>query len=153
MCFYLMSLKEEIDEATKGVLIQELKKIEICDINSYALENHDVLERCYNGGIMNDHFIENCLVYGVSKQAREDYGIMMDYRGFATTYADSIASPECLVYALEKGEFSRKEIQKIPFDHGQNVETFSQRYGKENLLSELREKLLHPKPLITLEGC
>jgi len=62
-------------------------------------------------------------------------------------WADHVGSPECLAYALKKDKFSGREIKKIRFDHGDTAETFSQFYQRTDLLLELREKLINPKPL------
>lgn len=74
---------------------------------------------------------------------RKDYAI----------YADDILRPDCFVYALDNNKFSLKEIGKIPFEYGENVESFSQKYRKEDLLSKIRKEILSPKKRPKIGDC
>jgi hypothetical protein len=121
-------------------------------IDIYARRNQETLNFLYNQGIIDDSSIEGALEEAVFRQARQDYESMTMKGRPYTIWADHIGRPEYLAYAFERGKFSRKEIKKIPFDHGDTAETFSQHYGKKNLLSILREEILNPKPLPKFEG-
>ena len=138
-----MSLKD----ALKTAVIEDLKKVRILTLDSYARQNQETLAFLYEHGIIDDSSIEKALEEAIFRQARQDYEIMTRKgKPYIIWAADHVGSPECFAYALERGEFSRREIKRIPFDHGDTVETFPQDYGKENLLSSLREELLNPKP-------
>jgi len=144
-----MSLQAALYEAQKEAVRSWMKKIEFYTIRRDALQNHDTIAKCYNKDMINRDFIEATFEVAVIKQARRDYKLLIT-KHTNIDYADSVEYPECLVYALKKGLFTKKQIKKIPFD-GQNVETFTQQYEKKNLLSELREEFLHPTPMIKLE--
>ena len=64
-----------------------------------------------------------------------------------TLYADHVGCPEFLAYALEQGVFSRRQIRKIPFDHGDTPESYIKQYGREDLIESLKQNLLNPKPI------
>ncbi|MCX8146889.1 MAG: hypothetical protein N3D84_00265 [Candidatus Woesearchaeota archaeon] len=141
-----------LNEALKKAIIEDLKKVNLLMLNYYAHQNHKILIFLYEHRIIDDSSIECALEEAVFRQAREDYETMTKEGRPYTIWADHLHMPECLAYALGRGEFSREEIKKIPFDHGQNAETFFQRYGKKNLPSILREELLNPRPLPKFEG-
>ncbi|MBT4375762.1 hypothetical protein HOD29_00085 [archaeon] len=143
-----MALNDKLKTAT----IEDLRQIDILMIDSYARRNQETLDFFYNQGIIDDSSIEGALEVAVFNQARQDYNMMTAKGRSYPIYADHVGRPDCLAYALDNGKFSRKEIKKIPFDHGDTAETYPQRYGKENLLSVIREELLNPKPLPKFEG-
>ena len=133
-----------LNHALKTATIEDLKKVRILTLDSYARQNQDILTALYNEGIIDDSSIEGALEDAVFKQAREDYETMTRKGRTYKILADHVGRPECLAYALERSKFSREEIKQIPFDHGETAETFPQHYGRENLLSILREELLNP---------
>ena len=134
-----MSLNDKLKIAT----IEDLKQIDIIMINYYAKIHQDTLNFLYNKKIIDNTSIENALEIAVFNQARKDYNIMTKKRKNYPIFADHIGSPECFAYALKKNKFSKREIIKIPFDHGDTIKTYIQRHSKENLLSIIREKLLN----------
>jgi hypothetical protein len=138
-----MALNDKLRTET----IQDLNQIDLYEIDTYAKKNKNNLSFLYNQGIIDDLSIESALEVAVLNQAIQDYNIMTNEDRKVSIYADHIDRPDCFAYALQKDIFSNTEIKRIPFDHGQTVETYTQRYGKENLLSTLREELLNPKPL------
>ncbi len=143
-----MSLNDVLKTAT----IENLKRVSILMLDSYARQNQKTLDFLYKHKIIDDSSIEGALEEAVFRQARQDYETMTRKGRSYTIWVDHVGRPECLAYALERSKFSGKEIKQIPFDHGENAETFPQHYGKENLLSILREELLNPKPLPKFEG-
>ncbi len=136
-----------LNDAIRTATIEDLKKISILMLHSYSRQNQDALTFLYDHRIIDDSSIEGALEEAVFRQARQDYETMTRKGGYYTLWADHVGRPECLAYALERNKFSGKEIKKIPFDHGETAETFTQHYGIKNLLSNLREELLNPKPL------
>jgi hypothetical protein len=141
-----------LNDALKTATIEDLKKVSILMLDSYARQNQEVLTFLYEHKIIDDSSIEGALEEAVFKQARQDYETMTRKGRPYTIWADHVGRPECLAYALDKSKFSRKEIKQIPFEHGETADTFPQHYGRKNLLSILREELLNPKPLTTFEG-
>ncbi len=143
-----MSLNNVLRTAT----MEDLKKVTLFMLNNYARRNHETLTFFYDNGIIDDSSIEEVLEESVFRQARQYYKAITRKGRPYTIWADHIGKPEYLAYALKKNKFSKKEIKQIPFDHGESAETFPQYYGRENLLSILREELLNPKPLPKFEG-
>jgi hypothetical protein len=139
-----MSLSDKL----KLVVLEDIKEMRVLFINNYARENGTIIKQLYEQEIINDNSIEEALEKAVFKQARTDYKIMINKSsGPLYMYADHVGRTDCLAYALEHNQFTDKEIKNIPFDHGLNIDTYVQRYGKENLLSILKEDLFNPKPL------
>jgi len=141
-----------LNDALKTATIEDLRKVSILMLDSYARRNQEALTFLYKHEIIDDSSIEGALEEAVFRQARQDYEDMTRKGRLHTIWADQVGKPECLAYALDKNKFSRKEIEQIPFDLEDTAETFPQSYGRENLLSILREELLNPKPLPAFEG-
>jgi len=134
----------ESTDIVKSTIIENLKKIDISKINDYGLSNQRILDFSYKQGVINDSSIESALEYAVLKQARKDYESLIINKELYEEHADHVSRTDCFAYALDKKEFSKEEIEKIPFEYGENQISFSQSYGKKNLLSILRKDLLNP---------
>lgn len=141
-----------LNDALKTATLDEIRKVDVLMIDMFARTNQSTLAFLYDNGIIDDASIELALEDAVVKQARRDYETMTAKGRAYTIYADHCGRPDCLGYALEKGEFKPKEIKRIPFDHGYTAETFPQRYSSPDLLSRVREELLNPKPLPKFDG-
>ncbi len=142
-----MALVDKLKSAT----IKDLKQINLLMIDFYARKYKKILNFLYKQKIIDDSLIETALEVAVFNQARRDYDMMIIKGRAYTIYADHISRPDCFAYALKKGIFSKEEIKKIPFDHGDTVERYIQIYYRENLLSIIREELLNPKPFPKLK--
>ncbi len=143
-----------LDDAIKTDVIEDLKNNSILILNEYAIINNETLTLLYKNKIIDDSLIEKVLEEAVFRQARVDYDKMIAKKRPNAIYADHAGMPEYLAYALDKGIFSKKEIEQIPFDHGYTAETFIKHYNREDLISNLRKNLLNPKPIPVLEyGC
>ena len=134
-----------LDDKLKGVVIEELKQLNLQFIDYYSKRDKEVLNFLYNKEIIDDSLIETILEDLVFKQARGDYNIMVKRKNEYIIYADHIRRPDCFAYALDKYKFSKKEIKKIPFDHGDNVKIYIEEYGRNDLLTFLKKKLLDLK--------
>ena len=132
-----------LGEIVKEAVVEEFKKIDIPMLKYYAINNHNAIAGLYSSGIIDDSSIESALEEGVFRQARKDYEAMTRKGREYVLYPDHVGRPEFFAHALEKGKFLREEIEKIPFDHGDNAETFVNNYRIENLLAKLRERLLN----------
>lgn len=131
-----------LDDKLKKAAIENLKRVNINMLNTYARTNGSTLNFLYNRGTIDAYSIEEALEHAVFNQARQDIRLMENHEDY-TLYIDDLGRPECIAYALGKNKLSKREIEKINFNHGRTVETFSQKYG--NLLSILRNELLNPK--------
>lgn len=135
-----------LEDRLKIATIEDLKQININMLNNYARINKITLTFLYNHNIIDNLSIEEALKHAVFKQARYDFRLMITKDRDYPLYADNLGEPACLVYALKKDKFSKKEIKQINFDHKNTAETFIQMYNQKNLLSNLRERLLNPEP-------
>lgn len=63
-------------------------------------------------------------------------------------YADHAISPEILVFAFDQGAVTPKQMQALHYAHGETAETYPGLYRNQNLIQELREKLLNPDDLL-----
>ena len=108
-------------------------------------DDRDIIAFLYEKGIIDDDTIDEAHEKAVIAKAQEYHKMLTSNKGRYTIYADHVVNPELLAYALEKGVFSRKQVKRIPFDHGENPEIYVQEYRREDLFDALRENLLHPK--------
>ena len=129
-----MTLNDEL----KTTVIKDLEgQFNISNLDKYVSENGKTLNFLYNKGIIDDTSIEGVLEKVVIREARSDFLLMINNKRPYVIYPDHLLRPECLAYALDKGKFSKEEIEQIPFDHGDTAKIFVQRYNKENLIKEL----------------
>lgn len=130
----------------KVIAVKELMNLNLNTIGFCSDKDKKILSFLYNEKIIDDASFEKALENAVFNQAMEDYKTMINRKNSGNIlYADHLGRPECLVYALNKNKFSKKQIKEIPFDHGDTVESFSKTYNKNNLLSLLKEELLEKK--------
>jgi hypothetical protein len=140
----LTSLEEKI----RKTILTDLEKIDIVNINTYALYNKDTIAYAYGKKIIDDEAIEEALKNAAIIQARKDYSILTDEKRkniYGITHADHAQRNDCFAYAIEKEIFTKKELYKIYFDHGQNPEIYVKEYGREDIGKSLREELLDPR--------
>lgn len=141
---------ENLDEVLKDATLSGIKKLGCFGLGFYAKENHKTLNMLYDNKIIDDNSINLALVDVIKNQSVIDYDLMMRRlkTNYFTLYADHVASPEILAYAIKNKILSDKDISKIPFDHGQNSKSFVETYSKNDIISELYQKLMHPKPIL-----
>ena len=139
----------KLREILKQTMLYRISNANLNWILGYARDNNKAIAWLYSKGIINDKEIELALKDALIKTARSDYQRMLKNKCLRP---DHDAFIEGLAYALENGEFSKREIKKIPFDHGYDAEKFKNSYGKKDLLKNLRETLLNPAPFPSFEG-
>jgi hypothetical protein len=139
-----MALKEALRQAT----LRELESLDLLSLPFYSRGNSQILAFLHEHEVLDDASIERALEPAVIAQAKKDYDLVVHKK----EYPDHVGRPECLAYAIQQRVFSPRQVRKIQFDHGETPETFCQHYGIENLLANLRQELLNPKPLPKFEG-
>ncbi len=136
--------RSELEEKISELTLNEIGELTLLSsIGSYARRNKKILNFLYKNKIIDDKDLEQVLEKIAIKTAKADYAFLLR----SGNYADHSHYPECLAYALEKKIFSEKEIKKIKFDHGETRDSFAKFYSPKNLLNELKEQLLNPKPI------
>lgn len=136
-----MILSERLRNAVK----EDLESLRIPLLRHYACANHTILSFAYNQGIIGDDLIECALEVSAINWARSDYRILTTKRQPA--FAEHLAMPEYLAYGLEKGLFTSKEVEQIPFEDYGSPEDFVKEYGRADLIIHLRKVLLNPESL------
>lgn len=124
-------------------LINFIRDMDILFFDEYARKNSEILN-IYGENVINDSLIEDALKNSVINLVKSEIK-----RGFSPT--DHFFRPECLAYALENGLLFEEEIKQIDFDQ-KTPETFVERYKRKNFLSNLKEELLNPKPLLNFSS-
>lgn len=138
----------ELGEIIKQAVLKGLENLDLNKPFSLSKRDHGALSFLYENGFIDDSSIEHALEVAVLRRAQNDYNHIVYGKSYPPDHA---VRPECLAYAIQKGVvLTEAQVRKIPFDHGDSVETFCQTYGKENLLAKLRHELLNPKPLHTI---
>lgn len=147
-----MGSKEDI----KKEILEDIEKMNINELYFYARDNHELLYSSRLLGVVSDSDLESSLRVPVIRQARKDYELLTrNKRQIGLQYADQIPRTDIFAYAIETGEFSYKELKRIPFDHGDTPARYVRNHRHRNLLSELREMLLNPGeyPKIGIDAC
>lgn len=135
-----------LTDKLKEVIVDDLKNMNLLFLDVYARNNGSTLKSLYLAGIIDDDLLEKALEDAVYNQARRDYETME--KSSFSSHADHVARPDCLGYAIMNGKFSDNELSKIPFDHGETIESFPKIHGSDNLLEKLKDQLFNPKPSI-----
>ena len=133
-------LRDNFSEAVS----KDLNNLDIFSFEGYASKNSEVLNFLYKKNIIDDSLIEEALKNPVIKCIKGEIKRNLHP-------ADHFFKPEYLAYTLENDLLSKEEIKQICFDHGDTTQSFIRQYGRKNLLSDLREELLNPKPLLKLD--
>jgi hypothetical protein len=148
-----------LNDIIKNATVVDMQRCEAIflsfnSLSHYFERNHDTVKLLYDNNILTDKDIDLVLEEKVLNEAK----IYVDMMGRELTYipggettrsqsyADHVLRTDFLAYALAKKALSNKEISKITFDHGENLDSFVQRYGKNDLIPSLRNELLNPKP-------
>jgi len=84
--------------------------------------------------------IEQSIEEAIISEAKRDYEWIIQHN----REPDHIG-PEYLAYAINKGVFTKKQLERIHFDFEKTPEEFVKRHNKKNLLFDLRDKLLNPE--------
>lgn len=136
-----MSLEDNLKKAALDYISHTLNIDSIfLFINKYKEHLNYLLE----SNIISDDEFEDALKNAVLRQARKDYDLVTNKRR-NDIYPDHLSMPECFAYAIENGEFTSKELQNIPFGHGETYITFPNSYPTKTLFSDLKLKLLTKK--------
>lgn len=131
----------------KKDLEKELKIIEHTFLtNLKGNKSLDKLRTLYINGELQDKEIEDALSKRAKREARKYFEFMINKENHA--YADHVGRPEVLAYGIENRVFTNKELDLIPFDHGDNQFSFCRRYGKDNLPRQLLQELMGIEPPI-----
>ncbi len=140
MLIFFMSLIDNLERTT----LEEIKGLDMSYLWHYARKNHEILNLLYENGVIKENNNLD-LAFGsmAINTAKKDFSLIIRL-GRYSNYADHVYFPECLAYAIQKGAFSRRELKKLKFDHGQNLNSFVKEYYNPNLFNELKEKLLNP---------
>ena len=131
----------------RKIIHEKLRGIELY-LRFSTKDEANILKEFCDEGMIDYDFIEQDLKYAVYRRAGKDYGAMLKLDEKPAHFGH----PKFLAYVMEQGEFTEEQINKIPSEGfvadegGYTREIFLQEYREENLLSELRERLLHPEP-------
>jgi hypothetical protein len=139
-----MALNDDLRQVT-------LKNIEQLDINNlpiYSITNSKSINFMRETGIVDDLSLEKALEVAVLARAKNDlFGLSN-----RSNYMPYIKRPECLVYAIQQGVITKRELSRVNFINKEPIESYCRRYIQNNLLQNLREELLKPTSLLLMGG-
>ena len=72
--------------------------------------------------------------------------------GFERDPEDPLCNSECLAYAIKKNVFSKSQLNKLSFDHGETLDVFIKTNYCPDLLIKLKNKLLGPPGIPSLNS-
>jgi hypothetical protein len=81
----------------------------------------------------------------VINQAESDFERMIEESKTKLSVRPDHVHTSSFAYALEHDVFTKRQLRRIPFDYGETPETYIETYGKPELITTLRNILLHPK--------
>ena len=145
-------------ERLKTTTLDDIRSIDIDDLNQYALSNHDTMQKLYETKILDDNLIDEGLRTAVVSRARKDFHMLAVRGSELFLCADDLPDRSCLAYAISEGVFTDDERKKIPFDEG-GVRSFLRLYNVKDLIATLRQRLLNPEQATnptsssSCEGC
>jgi hypothetical protein len=102
-------------------------------------ENAGMLDYLHQGKILDDKSMESSLEKAIIQQARRDYDNIIKSKRSLKNYS----RPMFLAYAMQTGEFSKKEIDKINFGK-ETREEFVEKNYNPNLVKLVRKDVLDP---------
>ena len=136
-----MGLTEKIKEA----LLKDISNSEIL-LHNYDAQERDFVRHLLASGVLKESEIDSALESAVISRAAKDYDFLVN--SGRKLYPDHDVMPEYLAYAIKHLKLPpNSDANKIKFDHGETPETFAKLYCPDNLLANLRNELLNPKPL------
>ncbi|MGV8086851.1 MAG: hypothetical protein ACP5N1_04430 [Candidatus Woesearchaeota archaeon] len=148
----LMQNNNNLNDKIVKVTFEELSALDYISLSFYGRKCHKTLQILKNNEIINDKMIYSALEKIIKNQAMIDYETIKcdkDQKYTTVLYADHVAKPEILAYAIKNNIFSKRELSNIPFDHNDTIESFVKKYDEPDLLKELYNKLMNPKSIVT----
>jgi hypothetical protein len=129
----------------KNATLQEIRGLDLVLMSGgHNPSSKNIIKFLYAEGIIDNSSMEEALKVAVFNQARRDYRLILAKKDEPfKIYPDYAGRPDCFAFGISHHLFSEGELREVPFDHGETPETYCQEYGKENLLTELREELLN----------
>jgi hypothetical protein len=109
------------------------------------MQNKDIISLLYEQKHLQHNKIEDAIQKSVLKKAEENYRFLSKISHY--NFAEDMMSPEYLAYAMIIGNFSRRQIKKIPFRKDNGEWEFQKSYGRLRLIDNLVERLINPKPV------
>lgn len=138
---------DNLDTVIKSAVYSDLTNLNYFNLDYYARKNHETLKALYDNKIIDDQFINTALDEIIDNQVEKDLETIIKIETNETIhYVDYIVKPEILAYAIKNKRFDERKISKILFDYGDTAKSFVRQYGASDIISELREMLIHPKP-------
>jgi len=115
---------------------------------SHYARNNPELRRLYDDKVITDDIIEKGLEKYCLNKAKEQYAKIINFqKTYPSRSFAGISFPEYVVYGIQKGIFTEKELEDLSL----NLDDFQKTYGVSNLVSFLKADLLNPKPLPKLD--
>ncbi len=113
----------------------------------YARQNPK-LKILYDDNVISDRVIEKGLEQYCLNKAKDQYAKIISFqKAYPSRSFTGVSFPEYVVYGIQKGIFTEKELGDLAFD----LEDFKKTYAVPNLISILKNELLNPKPLPKLD--
>lgn len=127
----------------RDAVIKQVKDMNLNMLSFYARENQQILSYLREKNIINDEEIEAALECTVLLQSARDYSSLICG---VTSDPEHLLRPEVFVYGIKHKVFTKRMLKKIPFEQGDDLESFVERYNGQNILSGLRKELFNPTP-------
>lgn len=141
------NIKPNTQENLLEKTCQFLDKVEITSPNSFSSlchVNSNLIEKLKKEGFLNQQTLKARITQSIYSQALNDYNYLTSPSFSYSRYADHIGDEASFAYCLKHNFFTHEETEKIPFDHGENKESYIQEYLPQNFIEKLSSQLLNP---------
>lgn len=125
-------------ELAKEAIVEYIRNTDIVRIKAFSGLNRDFLKLMVEKEYIEKSDLEDAISESIHHRAREDYEKSVLEKNFDEHSTD----PAYLAYSIEKDKFSEKELGKLKFDHGENLETFWESFYDPELPKTILDKIL-----------
>lgn len=133
----------DLEPHIREIVLKQVKDMNLNMLSFYARENQQTLSYLREKNIINDEEIEAVLECAVLSQSARDYGSLVCG---VTSDPEHLLRPEVFEYGIRHNVFTKKMLKRIPFEQGDDLESFVGGYNGQNILSRLRKDLFNPTP-------
>jgi hypothetical protein len=133
----------------------KLREGDLLGLNLLAYLEENFLKEQYNNGKINPGSLDEVLKQVIYNQAKKELNYSRRIFGkIPLSEAEHfMGSPKCLAYYLKNANPTNSELNGTYFLEDKSKEYFYKKFGKDNLIEELKEELFNPLKSVEISSC